>query len=110
MKFDLSKWKTPDTFDSALFGSLPRSSGIYLLVHISEAGHSYKHEVMYIGQSVNLAERLRNHEIRKMLNKRCGYVHVYFRRCPKDRLRTRERKLIKELNPPFNLQHRERGL
>lgn len=106
---DLSKWKTPNTCDED-YGALPKGSGIYLFVWVRWIGTEIKHDILYVGQSTNIAQRMIRHDIKELCEQQYDYVRVYFRRCPQNKLRTRERNLIRRLNPPFNLQHRVRGI
>lgn len=112
-EFNLNKWKTPNSMGGDDFGVLPKSSGIYILVHVYQIGRKFHYDVMYVGQSENLERRLISHEIKRLCEDNKGerrYIRVYFRRCAKHLLRIREKNLIKLLNPPFNLQHRVRGV
>jgi hypothetical protein len=108
----LEGWRTPNTYGPE-FGALPQSSGLYLLVRTSWANQTTTRQVLYVGMSHNIAQRLRKHEIKQMCDAQDGehdYVQVWFRSYPRPGLRKRERTLIQELNPSFNLQHRRRGV
>lgn len=109
-EFNWSNWKTPNTYDSDELGSLPQGCGIYLLVRVYFG--DLRREILYVGQSQNVARRLANHPIRRLCDAAKipdSYVRVYFRPCAKDALRIRERNLIQRLNPPYNIVHRRRG-
>jgi excinuclease UvrABC nuclease subunit len=109
--FDPETWLTPNSYSNN-FASLPNGAGVYLLVRATwHPAPSW--EVLYVGQSINIAQRLRGHEIKKLCDRQPiphSYVQIYFKRVAKQHLRTREKQLIKQLNPPFNLQHRKRGI
>jgi len=112
-QFDLDKWKTPNTYDGDSFASLPNGCGIYLLVQVQTRDSEFSYRVLYVGQSINIARRLTGHDVKTMCDawvEKGSYVRVYFRRCSRNELRIREKNLIKLLNPPFNLQHRVRGV
>lgn len=108
--FNPEDWLTPNSYNDN-HAELTTSSAIYLLVRATWSP-SLTHKVLYVGMSTNLAKRFRNHEVKVLCDKKDGksdYVQVYFKRCPKEALRRRERAFIKAFNPPYNLQHRERG-
>lgn len=114
--FDTQGWKTPNSYSND-FAPLPRSSGVYVILRPVQiknrknpSGVGIIHHVLYIGMSINIAQRISQHTIKRELNRRGDYVQIWFQRVPKHRLRTRERRLIKRYNPPYNLQHRVRGV
>jgi hypothetical protein len=109
--FNTEGWLTPNSYSNN-FASLPKRPGIYVLVRATWYP-TISHRVLYVGMSTNIAKRLDGHEIKAMCDKEDGkndYVQVYFKTCPPEALRARERRLIKRFNPPFNLQHRVRGI
>ena len=107
------KWLTPNTY-STNFDALPDSSGCYLLVFRSFDRGVLTKKVLYVGMSTNIARRISAHEtfrlLRKTFTTRTSDVVVYFRRMPGGRIRRAEKRLIKLFAPPFNLQHRQRGV
>lgn len=107
----LDSWQTPNSYSNS-FAPLPNGPGIYLLVLATWRDGVLNHQILYVGMSRNVANRFKGHEVKKICQKvfKDDYIKVYFKQCPIDDLRTRERKLIKQFNPPYNLQHRERGV
>lgn len=59
--------------------------------------------------SENLAQRFLNHHVKNHLDQKGEYAQIWFKRCPRALLRTRERKLIKKYDPPYNVIHRRWG-
>jgi excinuclease UvrABC nuclease subunit len=110
LQFNPEDWLTPNSYGDN-YAELPHGAGIYILVRATWRPVP-KFQVLYVGMSTNIAQRLKGHEIKKLCddcNGATDYVQTYFRAYPKDVLRRRERRLIKAWNPPYNLQHRERG-
>jgi excinuclease UvrABC nuclease subunit len=108
----LEGWKTPDCYSNA-YAPLPHTSGVYLLVLATMKDGLLDHEIVYIGQSRNIAKRLTGHNIKKLCQEYYGpkaFIKVYFKHYANGLLRRRERRLIQRFNPPFNLQHRTRGI
>lgn len=113
---DLTGWKTPNTYDGDDLGDLPRGPGVYLLIRTSivqdrsaKWGQRIVRHVLYVGMSNNVSRRITTHEIIKALARKRDFVEVWFKRCPAARLRIREKKLIQEFDPPYNIIHRVRG-
>lgn len=108
-------WKTPQSYSNT-FAPFPRSSAVYVIVRPVEvecddtpSGLGIGLQVLYVGMSTNLAQRMKSHNILRLLHAQNDYVQVWFQRVPTDRLRIRERRLIQKFNPPYNLAHRPRG-
>ena len=113
--FDLKGWRTPHSYSND-FAPLPNSACVYVFLRPhsvksknTPSGYAIVHELLYVGMSTNLAQRMAAHDLKRSFDRQRDYVQVWFKRCPKDQLRTRERRLIQKLNPPYNLQHRVRG-
>lgn len=106
----LDSWQTPNCYSSQ-FAPLPKGSGIYLLVLAFFEDGVLDHRILYVGMSRNIANRFINHEVKKACQRDfpSELIKVYFKRYPSEVLRRRERRLIKQINPPYNLQHRQKG-
>ena len=107
-RFDPEGWFTERTYSSKRFAPLPNGPGLYVLLDIDISARPFNYKVLYVGMSRNLSKRFNNHEIYQALNRTLD-VFVYFKP-HSEALRESERSLIKQFNPPYNLQHRERGL
>lgn len=64
-------------------------------------------QILYIGMSKNLAKRMENHEIKKLITD--GFFQVWFKLFSETDLRKVEKALIIKYNPPYNIIHRVRG-
>lgn len=68
---------------------------------------------MYVGQSVNIEQRWRGHNIPPLIHSdmpdNTGITR-WFLRMDKDRLKNAERFLIAQLHPPYNIIGRTRGV
>lgn len=109
----LESWRTPNCYSNK-YDSLPKSAGVYLLVAAYHTDQGLlAHDVVYVGMSRNIFNRFKQHEVKKACELHYGrrvHIKVYFKRCSANALRRKERNLIKKFNPPFNLQHRVRGV
>lgn len=103
--FDPEKWRTNQTYSD--YYRIPSSPGIYAIVNadIPSDGRPVTFQVLYIGMSKNILKRVNNHPVRRQIERKYGYVYVYFKSRIKN-LRKTERLLIRKFNPPYNLQHR----
>jgi len=106
--FNPSEWFTERSYSNQTFEILPSGPGVYVLVDINIDTRPFIYNVLYVGMSSNLSQRFKNHAIYKYL---CEIydVFIYFKPL-KDQLRDKEKELIWRFNPPFNLQHRRRGI
>ena len=102
--FNETEWNNPNSFDIT-FKKLPESRGVYLLVHtyITDKPRLRNHEILYVGSSTNLKERLRGHQTLRFLKTQYEYVHCFFKEC--DSYYEYEKKIIKEVKPKYNIQH-----
>lgn len=107
----LESWETPNCYSNQ-FAYLPNGPGVYLLVLATIRDGILDHQILYVGMSRNVAKRLKGHEVKRLCERdfRGDFIKVYFKRCPEPFLRLREQKLIERFNPPYNLQHRRRGV
>jgi len=102
-------WRTPDLY-SGCFEDAPRCPGLYVFT----AFHFYKRSVtpMYVGQSKNIYNRFKNHNIPGLIysdiEQDMGLTR-WFLRFGNSELREAERFLISQLNPPYNIACRTRG-
>jgi excinuclease UvrABC nuclease subunit len=106
----LSDWNTPNTYDIN-FAPLPQASGVYLLVLRKITfikGWRIRHEIVYVGSSINIANRLRFHQILNRIQKEITdsgtSVVCYFKTCS-DYIAL-EKNLIKETQARYNKQWR----
>lgn len=107
-EFNLNGWFTERCYSSERFAPIPKGPGLYALLDFDVSSQPLTWRVLYIGMSKNIRRRLRTHAIFAELNKVID-VFVYFKPL-NENLRTTERGLIKKFNPPYNIQHRQRGL
>lgn len=99
-------WFTPNSYAND-FREIPDRPGVYLLVAVCV--RSLKALVCYAGMSRNLSKRLENHPVKRLCEARFDYVKVYFKE-ERSGLRTKEKALIREFNPLYNLQHKMVGV
>lgn len=107
--FNASEWRTPDTYGSN-YERLPEGPGIYLFSRydIDESEKTYRHKVLYVGMSTNIANRCSSHEISRLFDPEI-YAQIYFQH-HSENLREIEAKYIKLFDPPFNIIGRPRGM
>jgi excinuclease UvrABC nuclease subunit len=110
-------WRTPDSYSND-FEPLPPSPGVYLisLIKFIRNQSSTTPQVLYVGKSTNLIERLSNHEvvaeIRDQVPPYCletgiNYsIQRWFKNLDLTLIGAAEIELIKQYHPAFNLQHR----
>jgi hypothetical protein len=109
-------WRTPDTYDSASFGVLPLSAGIYLFLLFdrpSLAGYKPRQPVVgYVGKSTNIARRLVGHGMAHLIRKQRPdlWIQGWFLAMEPHLIDDAEVEAIHRFNPPYNLQHRLRGV
>lgn len=83
--------------------SLPPTSGIYI---VSDVDYS---PILYIGQSINLLNRIRSHNMRKtwLKTSECGIVRMIWIEIPDlSLLNSVEQALIEYFDPPLNTRGR----
>ena len=106
-------WRTDETYVSSWFEPCPETSCVYILLHTNVdclSDDFGKERVLYVGQTINLVNRLRNHETRKLIRKNNLYERAWFKPCEKHNLMETEKQLIKKYDPSYNLVHRNRGI
>lgn len=110
--FSFSEWHSLNRYDPGP-GDLPRSSGVYIIALIGLPPENFE-KVLYVGMSKNIKKRVTGqHKILKMCRKLEtpeNMIQIYFRQFPQTGLAKREKSLIQELDPPFNIIHRKRGI
>lgn len=103
------KWNTPNSY-SKNYSPLLDSPGIYLIVSTNfPLGQLPVWKIQYVGMSQNIKKRMRNHPILNACKNRFGYVQIYFKTY-RTKLREKEKFLIQVFSPPYNLQHRTKGI
>lgn len=102
-KFDFiaNGFKTNRSYDND-FSPIPQTSGVYLLMNRTLKNGKSKYDILYVGSSNNLKERLGNHEVYRFLNKMYLDVVPYFK--IESNYLEKEKELIKLLQPKFNTQ------
>ena len=98
-------WKTPNTYDCN-FSYPPEKSGVYLIVFpiINKHKNKYDYNILYVGSAKDLKKRYRSHEVMRMLRESYGYVQFYFK--IEEHYREVEKRLIKLIQPKYNIQWR----
>jgi excinuclease UvrABC nuclease subunit len=104
-------WRTPCTYVSKHYASLPQSSGVYIFLSspIAEltSRDDRQRRVFYVGMARRLARRFQNHHVLVLLDD--YHTQIWFRSVPVAMLRQTERELIHKYNPPYNIIGRRRG-
>jgi|GEM_PF-2339160 len=108
----LEGWQTPHTYSNH-FAPIPDAAGVYALVVFPDFLEFKAPPVIgYVGKSRHLCRRLAGHPVVRLITKEdpdC-IVQQWFLELAADRITTAEVDLIRRFNPPYNLQHRCRGL
>jgi len=101
-------WYTPDTYNNGC-RSITNEPAVYLfLLHET---HTYKKAIVaYVGMSTNLKQRMQSHPILNEIWQPGYWPQRWFKPTPKTELRGTEAELIAEINPPWNIQGRKRGV
>ena len=108
LKYDFLEkdWHTPNTYDIN-YKDVPTTSGVYMLVWVDFKILDYvsipNREILYIGSAKNLANRYKGHLVLRLLKKTHGYIQFHFQEC--ENYYAREKELIKNFHPIFNIQH-----
>lgn len=99
------EWLTPDTYGSN-FSDFPKKAGVYIVVYPGDLKHfgDRNYQILYVGSSGNIRKRLRCRNDLKIIRIVYGYVQVFFKIC--SNYRALEARLIKELQPRFNIAGR----
>ena len=108
-RFNPKNWLTPNTYD--LNFSEPSGSGVYLLAErkIDFEKQKVRFKILYVGMSLNLKNRLKNHEVLMELQESFNDVVIFFQRHA-GRIADIERDFILHFNPPYNTIGKKRGL
>jgi len=104
-------WLTPDTY-ARHYASLPASSAIYALVVTPDLFCLEPGIIGYVGKSVNVRQRLAAHEMITLIRTSQPAAHIrrWFMPVPELDLSAAEVAAIQKFNPPYNIQHRNRGI
>lgn len=107
--FNHKKWLTPNTYDENF--AEPKGRGVYLLASrkIIREKNKPKFKILYVGMSLNLRNRLKNHMVLIELNGKFENVVIFFRNHTGD-ISDLEKRLILYFNPPYNTIGTKRGL
>jgi hypothetical protein len=101
-------WLSPNTYDN-YFEPVDNIPSIYILTMVDQ--YDYQNGLIaYVGMSINLAQRLSGHSVRKEIENEGFWVPVWFKPTAKEDLRTTELSYIKKYNPPWNVIGKKRGI
>jgi excinuclease UvrABC nuclease subunit len=94
---------TPNTFNKNFKEPL-NCGGIYYIVHpkLNPKNRKIAYQILYIGSSANLKNRINNHDKHSLLTKKYKYVEFYFKES--DNFLEIEKQLIKKYQPKYNKQ------
>lgn len=93
---------------------VPRKPGVYVIGRVKQyEGLEESREYVYIGESGNLRERLRQHGpqqepkegFRRYIQENLNSLKCWYRVFPKDQIKPEQNSLIKKFKPLFNVQH-----
>lgn len=101
-------WLTPNTYSNS-YAEIESIPSIYLFTMVDDYDYT-RALVAYVGMSINLAQRLSGHPVRKEIEKEGFWVPVWFKPTPKEELRTTELSYIRKFNPPWNVVGKKRGI
>lgn len=102
-------WRTPNCYSNH-YATVPRRAGVYLFAVFDDFAKSPL--IAYVGKSVALSQRLSGHEVLRCIRTEApeAYVQTWFKTLPAAEIGAAEVVTIKAFNPPYNLQHRVKGL
>lgn len=107
-------WRTPNTYTSCEFGTPPAAPGIYLFAVFPPpiGDPAAKGIVAYVGKSKCLSRRLAQHPTVRSILLEAPDAHIerWFLVMPANEIYGAEIEAIRRFNPPYNIQHRLRGL
>lgn len=107
-------WRTPSTYDNRDYGCPQPLPGIYLFaVFPPPLYHPEAHALIaYVGKSLKISRRIAQHSVLRAILAEApeAYVQPWFQHLPAEHIGEVEVEAIKKYNPPFNIQHRRRGL
>jgi excinuclease UvrABC nuclease subunit len=103
--FNPSEWFTPNTYDRN-FKNPPNAPGVYLiaLLIIDFDQKKTNYDIQYVGSAKDLSVRYSKHEVLRMIRKNEFIVQFFFKEI-EDYLPL-EKKLIKSIQPKYNIQWR----
>lgn len=100
-------WRSPDTYDNAFLSPIDGSAVYLFLAHNEMFDRAF---VAYVGMSTNLVQRFSGHSIYRELCQSPYWPQRLFKPMDECALRDAERDLIQELDPPWNIACRKRGV
>lgn len=100
-------WRTPDTYTNDQFGQPIAGPAVYLFLLYRRSDFKTV-LVAYVGQSINLRQRLASHEILAELRSPDLWTMRWFKSAQSNELRSLEGKYIRHFNPPWNIIGRPR--
>jgi len=111
MRFDweheiLHKWTNPNA-RYCEFIDLPETEGVYCILRTFDDESQPKHlgiELLYIGRSDNLKDRITAHEVFRYMKEFYGHASIYFKELSESQ--SIEKKLINTIKPKFNKQYK----
>ena len=101
-------WLSPNSYSNS-YGNIENIPSIYLFTMVDD--YDFKSGLIaYVGMSVNLAQRISGHSVRKEIESTGFWVPVWFKPTPQEDLRSTELNYIRKFNPPWNIVGKKRGL
>lgn len=107
-------WHTPDTYD--VWCDLPTDEPAVYLFFVYGCEPKYgtpdfeRAFVGYVGMSKRLKRRWACHPTLREIDRQSPYLQRWFLRTDVGELRAKERALIEEFDPPWNIQGRSKGV
>lgn len=101
-------WFSPDTYSNE-FKPFINGSAVYLFL-LHETEFYDVAIVAYVGMSINLEQRMSGHNIIPLIHQDGYWPMRWFKPTPESELRKVEADLIAEIDPPWNIQGRTRGV
>lgn len=101
MATDKKRWNMSDGLGSQS-DCMGKNEGVYVILHYPIFSNSNKIDVLYVGRSMNLAERWKSHNIYKRAINDGYFPAVKWKLC--NNSAELEKKLINRLSPPYNKQ------
>ena len=109
LKFILTRWKTPDTYDSN-YHKLVRRPGVYIITRIKSINEIHEEEIVYVGSSLNLYVRCNCHTVQRDIysEESTWYSRLFFKEMDTGFFDF-EVKLIRKLQPQYNKNRYGKG-
>jgi hypothetical protein len=101
-------WLTPNTYGRE-FAPITNISAVYLF-NLLDIEDDWKSDVVYVGMSTKLLQRVTGHPVLAEIAKANLYVQKWFKPTPRENLRDVERLYIQKFNPPWNIVGKARRL